>query len=65
MVYFDENHETGYVRLQEVLKKITSTELAKSNLINIKGFISNRTRKGVCHILVDDERIKSWVNIDA
>ena len=65
MVYFDENHETGYVRLQEVLKKITSTELAKSNLVNIKGFISNRTRKGVCHILVDDERIKSWVNTDA
>lgn len=65
MVYFDETHETGYVRLQEVLKKITSTELAKSNLINIKGFITNKTRKGVCHILVDDERIKSWVNIDA
>ena len=65
MVYFDENHETGYDRLQEVLKKITSTELAKSNLVNIKGFISNRTRKGICHILVDDERIKSWVNTDA
>ena len=65
MVYFDENHETGYDRLQEVLKKITSTELAKSNLINIKGFITNKTRKGVCHILVDDERIKSWVNTDA
>lgn len=65
MVYFDENHETGYVRLQEVLKKITSTELAKSNLVNIKGLITNKTRKGVCHILVDDARIKSWVNTDA
>ena len=65
MVYFDEDHETGYVRLREVLKKITDTELAKSNLINIKGFITNKTRKGVCHILVDDARIKSWVNTDA
>ena len=65
MVYFDEDHETGYVRLQEVLKKITSTELAKSNLVNIKGFITNKTRKGICHILVDDARIKSWVNTDA
>ena len=65
MVYFDEDHETGYIRLQEVLKKITCTELAKSNLINIKGFITNKTRKGVCHILVDDARIKSWVNTDA
>ncbi|EKY00771.1 ABC-three component system protein [Selenomonas sp. oral taxon 138] len=65
MVYFDEDYETGYVRLREVLKKITSTELAKSNLVNIKGFITNKTRKGVCHILVDDARIKSWVNTDA
>lgn len=65
MVYFDEDHETGYVRLREVLKKITSTELAKSNLINIKGFITNKTRKGICHILVDDARINSWVNTDA
>ena len=65
MVYFDEDHETGYVRLREVLKKITSTELAKSNLVNIKGFITNKTRKGVCHILVDDARVKSWVNTDA
>lgn len=65
MVYFDEEHEAGYDRLQEVLKKITSTELAKSNLVNIKGLITNKTRKGVCHILVDDARIKSWVNTDA
>lgn len=65
MVYFDEDHETGYDRLQEVLKKITNTELAKSNLGNIKGLITNKSRKGVCHILVDDTRINSWVNTDA
>ena len=65
MVYFDEDYETGYARLKDVLKKITDTELTKSNLVNIKGLITNQGRKGVCHILVDDERIKSWVNIDA
>ena len=65
MVYFDEDYETGYARLKDVLKKITDTELTKSNLVNIKGLITNQSRKGVCHILVDDERIKSWVNIDA
>ena len=58
-------YETGYARLKDVLKKITDTELTKSNLVNIKGLITNQGRKGVCHILVDDERIKSWVNIDA
>ena len=65
MVYLDEDHETGYDRLQEVLKKITNTELAKSNLVNIKGLVTNKSRKGVCHVLVDDTRIKSWVNTDA
>lgn len=64
MVYFDEDYETGYARLKDVLKKITDTELSKSNLVNIKGLLSNQSKKGICHILVDDERIRSWVNID-
>ena len=64
MVYFDEDYESGYARLKDVLKKITDTELSKSNLVNIKGLISNQSKKGICHILVDDDRIKSWVNID-
>lgn len=64
MIYFDDDYETGYARLKAVLKKITDTELSKSNLVNIKGLISNQSKKGICHILVDDDRIKSWVNIN-
>lgn len=62
--YYDERHLTGYDRLQAVLDKITSTTLSKSSLMNIIGLIGNLEKKGVCHILVNDEVIKSWVNID-
>ncbi|MBD5534861.1 MAG: hypothetical protein HDQ99_04255 [Lachnospiraceae bacterium] len=62
--YYDDRHLTGYDRLQAVLEKITNTTLTKSALMNIVGLIGNLEKKGVCHILVNDEVIKSWVNID-
>lgn len=62
--YYDDRHLTGYDRLQAVLNKITNTTLTKSSLINIIGLIGNLEKKGVCHILVNDDVIKSWVNID-
>lgn len=62
--YYDDRHLTGYDRLQAVLDKITSTTLSKSALMNIIGLIGNLEKKGVCHILVNDDVIKSWVNID-
>lgn len=62
--YYDDRHTTGYERLQAVLEKITNTTLSKSSLMNIVGLIGNLEKKGICHILVNDERIKSWVNID-
>ena len=62
--FYDDRHSTGYERLQAVLEKITNTTLSKSAFINIAGLIGNLEKKGICHILVNDERIKSWVNID-
>ena len=62
--FYDDRHATGYARLQAVLEKITNTTLSKSTFINIAGLIGNLEKKGICHILVNDERIKSWVNID-
>ena len=32
--------------------------------MSIIGLIGNLEKKGVCHILVNDDVIKSWVNID-
>lgn len=61
--YYDDSYATGYDRLRAVLDKITSTTLSKSSLMNIVGLIGNLEKKGVCHLLVNDERIKSWVNL--
>lgn len=62
VTYYKENYKNGYERLQTVLEKITSTQLEKSKLKNIDGLIGNLEKKGLCHILVDENLIKSWVN---
>lgn len=58
------NHSDGLTRLNAVLEKITSTTLNKSALAHIVNLIGNLEKKGICHILVNDETIKSWVDID-
>lgn len=62
--YYDESHASGYDRLKTVLERITTIALTKSALLNIVGLVGNLEKKGICHILVNDETIKSWVNID-
>lgn len=62
--YYDDSYSTGYDRLRAVLEKITNTTLSKSTLVNIAGLINNLEKKGICHMLVNDERIRSWVTID-
>ena len=62
--YYDDSYSTGYDRLRAVLEKITNTTLSKSTLVNIAGLINNLEKKGICHMLVNDERIHSWVTID-
>ena len=61
---FDDRHTSGYDRLLAVLDKVTNITLSKSSLMNIIGLIANLEKKGICHILVNDGTIKSWVNID-
>ena len=62
--YFDDRHASGYDRLLAVLDKVTNITLSKSALVNIIGLIANLEKKGICHILVNDGTIKSWVDID-
>ena len=58
------DHEDGYARLNAVLEKITSTTLDSSVLSQMRNLIGNLEKKGICHILVNDGVIESWVNID-
>ncbi len=54
----------GYERLNAVLEKITNTALDGSVLNSIRNLIGNLEKKGICHILVNDGVINSWVTID-
>ncbi|MCR1862212.1 ABC-three component system protein [Limosilactobacillus reuteri] len=60
--YLDD-YPDGFKRLMEVLKKITSTSLNRSQLVKLD-IIGNAERKGLCHVLVNDGYINSWVDID-
>ena len=59
------DYQDGYARLNAVLEKITSTTLDSSVLSQMRNLIGNLEKKGICHILVNDGVISSWVNIDA
>ncbi|HJF53950.1 MAG TPA: hypothetical protein K8W06_02205 [Limosilactobacillus coleohominis] len=60
--YLDD-YPDGFKRLMEVLKKITSTSLNRSQLVKLD-IIGNAERKGLCHVLVNDGYINSWVDVD-
>lgn len=60
--YLDD-YPDGFKRLMEILKKITSTSLSKSQLVKLD-IIGNAERKGLCHVLVNDGYINSWVDVD-
>lgn len=62
-VYY-RDYDDGYERLSYVLEKITNTTLDKSTLSHIKNLIGNREKKGICHVLINDGKIASWVNVD-
>lgn len=46
------------------LDKITNTTLDTSSIDRIKSLMKNVHKKGICHILVNDGTINSWVDID-
>ena len=63
MVYYDDSYGSGFDRLQAVLKQAAVIPAHKSALYNISGLIGGLEQKGICHILVNNGRIKSWVNM--
>ncbi len=58
------NTGNGFDRLKEVLKRSTEIQLTSSDLCFIRNAIGIRTRQGMCHELVNDGIIESWVNKD-
>lgn len=62
-VYYNDSYSNGYERLQAVLAQAVGNPSRKSALYNISGLIGALEQKGICHILVNDRVIKSWVKI--
>ena len=62
--YDDEYGNNGMKRLREVQNKIITITLDLSNLKNIDNILSNNIKKGLCHLMVNDQTIKSWVDTD-
>lgn len=58
------DYEDGFSRLIAVLEKVTNTTFDGSVLSQMRNLIGNLEKKGICHILVNDGVIESWVNID-
>ena len=59
-VYY-EDYNNGFTRLKEVLKRCGILNPSKSLLCNIPNLVGISEIKGVCHILVSDGTIRSWV----
>lgn len=55
-------YSDGFERLRQVLIKITNTSFQRTELVKFTHLIGNSEKKGICHMLVEDKRIKSWVN---
>ncbi len=55
----------GFERLNTVIEKVMDISLNKSALMQCQNLIGNKERQGVLHILVNDEKIKSWVDTNA
>lgn len=58
------NYENGFERMSAVMDESSRTNLNDSCLMQIRNLINTLARKGICHILVNDGTIPSWVNLD-
>jgi hypothetical protein len=61
---YEEEHDDGLKRMSAVLQKATETSVGATWLNERYEGVIGDTKKGVCHILANDDTIKSWVNID-
>lgn len=55
------DYKNGLTCLNSVMAQATKIRLDKCSLVEDTKWVGNGERKGVCHILVNDRRIKGWV----
>ena len=59
----EQDYENGYKRLVADLAQAAQVNTSKSLLDSKLNCVGNSVRKGVCHMLVNDDKIR-WVEID-
>lgn len=64
-VYDSPRFKTGYERLEAVLIEAKNTPVNQCWLSRDTVWIGNSQKKGVCHILVNENVLKGWVREDA
>lgn len=60
---YEEDYSNGFERLNAVIKHVSTVSTDKSLLSSKLHCIGNSEKKGVCHMLVNDKRLK-WVKND-
>lgn len=61
---YEEEYDDGLQRMSAVLQKATETSVGAAWLGERYEGIIGDTKKGVCHILANEDTIKSWVGTD-
>ena len=64
-VYESRKHKTGFERLEAVLIEAKGTPVDQCWLSRDTVWIGNSQKKGVCHILINENVLKGWVRNDA
>ena len=59
---WEQDYVNGYIRLNMVLAQATQIRIDRCWLCRDTDWIGNSQKKGVCHILANDDSIKRWVN---
>ncbi len=61
---FEEDWDNGLARVRKVLTQASKVAVARCWLSRDTDWIGNAQKKGVCHFLVNDGRIKGWRDED-
>lgn len=61
---WEQEHRNGFLRLTKVLAQAVQIRIDRCWLTRDTDWIGNSQRKGICHILVNDGKIKGWVKKD-
>ena len=61
---YDRDYANGRTRLTNVLDRAVTLDFAKCWVRRSTDWLGNSEKKGLCHVLVNDERIRGWRDAD-